>query len=270
MREAIQRRVACEHLPAPGAADDAKGIGVVGWIDETSAAKKGDKTPGVQRQHCGATGKIDNCIVTVHLAVHHGQFMTMLDSELFLPEKTWNQDRERCRAAHIPDSLVYRPKSAIALEQIKRAISNGVRFDWLTFDEWYGSKPAFLEELEAMGLLYVCEVPKHLPCFPTLPKYRSLQRPFQSKRADSAVLRGKPFRGTSWKKLTLQRQTLPPKTHDSAYFTGGRSAVVLTNYGPQAGIDAFDVRASAPRDSISRQLRPRPLRPATEAGDKRY
>src|SRR5579863_2672606 len=211
MREAIQRRVACEHLPAPGAADDAKGIGVVGWIDETSAAKKGDKTPGVQRQHCGATGKIDNCIVTVHLAVHHGQFMTMLDSELFLPEKTWNQDRERCRAAHIPDSLVYRPKSAIALEQIKRAISNGVRFDWLTFDEWYGSKPAFLEELEAMGLLYVCEVPKHLRCFPTLPKYRSLQRPFQSKRADSAVLRGKPFRGTSWKKLTLQRQTLPPK-----------------------------------------------------------
>ena len=43
-----------------------------------------------------------------------------------------------------------------------------------------------------MGLLYVCEVPKHLPCFPSLPKYRSLQRPFQSKRADSAVIRGKP------------------------------------------------------------------------------
>jgi SRSO17 transposase len=210
MRDEIQRRVVRDHLPAP---DDrsANGIGVVGWIDETSVAKKGNKTPGVQRQHCGSTGKMDNCIVTVHLAVSCGSFMTMLDSELFLPEKTWNRDRNRCKEAHIPDAVTYRPKSEIALEQVRRAVANGVRFDWLTFDEWYGSKPAFLAELETMGLLYVCEVPKHLPCFPTLPKYRSLQRPFQSKRVDSAVIRGKPFFGKKWRKITLQRQTLPPQ-----------------------------------------------------------
>jgi SRSO17 transposase len=210
MRDEIQRRVVRDHLPAP---DDrsANGIGVVGWIDETSVAKKGNKTPGVQRQHCGSTGKMDNCIVTVHLAVSCGSFMTMLDSELFLPEKTWNRDRNRCKEAHIPDAVTYRPKSEIALEQVRRAVANGVRFDWLTFDEWYGSKPAFLAELETMGLLYVCEVPKHLPCFPTLPKYRSLQRPFQSKRVDSAVIRGKPFLGKKWRKITLQRQTLPPQ-----------------------------------------------------------
>ena len=210
MRDDIQRRIVRDHLPAPGIAP-AGGVGTVGWVDETSVAKKGDKTPGVQRQHCGASGKIDNCIVTVHLAVSSGPFMTMLDSELFLPEKTWDQDRDRCKEAHIPDSVVYRPKSDIALEQIKRAVANGVRFDWLTFDEWYGSKPAFLAELETMGLLYVCEVPKHLPCFPSLPKYRSLQRPFQSKRADSAVIRGKPFRGKPWRKISLQRKTLAPQ-----------------------------------------------------------
>jgi SRSO17 transposase len=217
MRDEIQRRIVRDHLPAPGAAPDG-GIGTVGWVDETSVAKKGDKTPGVQRQHCGASGKIDNCIVTVHLAVSHvggeasgGNFMTMLDSELFLPEKTWNQDRDRCNEAHIPDSVVYRSKSDIALEQIKRAVANGVRFDWLTFDEWYGSKPAFLAELETTGLLYVAEVPKHLPCFPSLPKYRSLQKPFQSKRVDSAVIRGKPFLGKKWRKLSLQRKTLAPQ-----------------------------------------------------------
>jgi SRSO17 transposase len=210
MRDDIQRRIVRDHLPAPGDAPEG-GVGTVGWVDETSVAKKGDKTPGVQRQHCGASGKIDNCIVTVHLAVSSGPFMTMLDSELFLPEKTWDQDRDRCKEAHIPDSVVYRPKSDIALEQIKRAVANGVRFDWLTFDEWYGSKPAFLAELETMGLLYVCEVPRHLPCFPSLPKYRSLQRPFQSKRADSAVIRGKPFRGKPWRKISLQRKTLAPQ-----------------------------------------------------------
>ena len=47
-------------------------LGVIGVIDETSAAKKGDKTPGVQRQYLGCVGKVDNGIVTVHLAVARG------------------------------------------------------------------------------------------------------------------------------------------------------------------------------------------------------
>ena len=36
----------------------------IGLIDETSCPKKGEKTPGVQRQWCGATGKQDNCVTT--------------------------------------------------------------------------------------------------------------------------------------------------------------------------------------------------------------
>jgi SRSO17 transposase len=211
MRDAVQRRIVRDHLPAPGAAP-VDGVGTIGWIDETGVPKKGDKTPGVQRQWCGASGKIDNCIVTVHLAVRHGQqFMALLDSELFLPDKSWDRDRGRCQEAHIPDSLVYRPKSEIALEQIQRAVANGVRFDWLTFDEWYGSKPAFLAQLDRLGLLYVCEVPKNLLCFPCLPKYRSLQRPFAPKRVDNAVIWGKPFLGKQWRKISLQRKTLPPQ-----------------------------------------------------------
>ena len=102
---------------------------MVGLIDETSVAKKGDKTPGVQRQYCGSRGKIDNCIVTVHLAVRYASFLAMLDSDLFLPEDSWDKNRARCKAAHIPQDIAYRPKWVIALEQIKRAIANGVRFD---------------------------------------------------------------------------------------------------------------------------------------------
>ena len=178
----------------------------IGWIDETGVAKKGDKTPGVQRQYCGASGKIDNCIVTVHLAVRYGDFMALLDSDLFLPEESWDQDRDRCQRGPHPRSVVYRSKAQIALEQIKRAIANGVRFDWLTFDEWYGSKPAFLFELDRMGQHYVCEVPKNFLCFPSLPKYHSPQRPFAAKRVDNAAIWGKPFVGKKWRKITLQRQ----------------------------------------------------------------
>ena len=89
MRDELQRRVAREHLPAPGS-KPAGGVGTVGWIDETSVAKKGDKTPGVQRQYCGASGKVDNCVVTVHLACRCGDFAALLDADLFLPEETWD------------------------------------------------------------------------------------------------------------------------------------------------------------------------------------
>jgi SRSO17 transposase len=99
----------------------------------------------------------------------------------------------------------------IALEQIDRATANGVRFDWLTFDEWYGAKPEFLFQLEQRGLNYVAEVPRSFMCWPTLPQYRSLQAPFAAKRVDNATVWGKPFRGQEWQTVRLSRQTLAPQ-----------------------------------------------------------
>jgi SRSO17 transposase len=209
----LQRRVVAEHLPAPGRKDaDADELGVIGLIDETSVPKKGDKTPGVQRQYCGALGKVDNCVVTVHLAVKHGAFLAMLDSDLFLPDESWDRDRTRCQAAHVPETIAYRPKWVIALEQVERATANGVRFDWLVFDEGYGGKPEFLRLLEGRGTHYVAEVPRSFMCWPTMPKYHSLQAPFAAKRADNAAAWGKPFLRQDWHTVRLDRQTLPPQT----------------------------------------------------------
>jgi SRSO17 transposase len=131
----------------------------IGLMDETSCPKKGEKTPGVQRQWCGATGKQDNCVTSVHLGYAVDDFHCLLDSELFLPE-SWSEDRPRCRAAHIPDDMVYRPKWQIALELYDHARANGVSFRYLTFDEGYGGKPEFLRQLAARGQEYVAEVPR--------------------------------------------------------------------------------------------------------------
>jgi len=151
----------------------------VGIIDETSFAKQGEKTPGVQRQWCGHTGKTDNCIVTVHLAYAAGDFHCLLDGELFLPE-SWSADRERCRQAKIPDDMVYRPKWQIALELLDRANRNGVTFSWLTFDEGYGGKPPFLRALRKRQQAFVGEV----PCTFTgwLDPPRVTHRPFRHRR----------------------------------------------------------------------------------------
>ena len=159
MRHRIQEIVARDHQHTNS----------IGIIDETSFSKKGEKTPGIQRQWCGETGKTDNCTVTVHLVYAHDDFRCLIDEDLYLPQ-SWSEDRERCRASKIPDDVVYRPKSEIALEQHQRALNNGVVLDWLTFDEWYGSKPAFLSELETRKQVYVGELPRNFRVWMKNPK----------------------------------------------------------------------------------------------------
>ena len=152
-RDRLQRRVAerlAELPPDP--------LGVVGVIDETSAGKKGDQTPGVQRQYLGCVGKIDNGIVTVHVGVTKGRFQTLLDADLYLPA-SWAEDRERCHEVGIPDAVRFRSKWRIALDQLMRLSDNGVSFDWLTFDEGYGSKTPFLGVLGLVSQKFVAEVP---------------------------------------------------------------------------------------------------------------
>jgi SRSO17 transposase len=204
VRDKLQRRVIAGHLPAPGV--DRHRLGVIGIVDETSSVKKGTKTPGVQRQWCGTVGKTENGLVTVHLGCLYDQFKTLIDSDLYLP-KGWSEDRDRCREAGIPDTLVYRPKWQIALEQIRRAMGNGIRFDWIVFDEGYGGKNPFLFELDALGLHWIGEVPKNFLCWPTLPKYHSLQAPFAAKRADNAATHSPRFRKRKWRRIAIPHQT---------------------------------------------------------------
>lgn len=151
MRQRMQERVANRYSEAAG----------VGIIDETSYLKKGKRTPGVKRQHCGAVGKQENCTVSVHLAYAASKGLRVLvDGELYLPQD-WSADRERCRKAGIPDDMVYRPKWKIALELWDRAVANGVQLPWLTFDEGYGRIPEFHQELDRRGQRYVAEVPSN-------------------------------------------------------------------------------------------------------------
>jgi len=156
LRQRLQQIVARDHA-------DLRAIGIV---DDSGHSKKGRHTAGIQRQYCGnwaTPGKNDNCVVTVHLG--YASFDTscrvLIDGSLYLP-KSWDEDRQRCREAGIPDAVVYRPKYVIALEQLDRAKANGVAFAWITADEWYAEKPLFLAGLEARQYRYVVEIPRNL------------------------------------------------------------------------------------------------------------
>lgn len=157
VRDELQRRVSQEFGGPDG----------VFIVDETSDAKKGEMTAGVGRQYCGATGKIDNCIVTVHVAYTRGDFHTLLDGELFLPE-SWDADspdpgmQAKRRKAAIPDGVGHVPKPAMALRMLARALRNGVPGRWVTADEGYGRDPAWRRKVAALGLNYIVEVPRNV------------------------------------------------------------------------------------------------------------
>jgi len=72
------------------------------------------------------TGKVDNCVVGVHVSYVVGDFQSLLDSDLFLP-KQWADDPQRRAEAKIPDHVVFRTKPQIALDQVRRALGNGIR-----------------------------------------------------------------------------------------------------------------------------------------------
>ena len=201
VRDLLQRYVAALLKRVQG--DD---LGTVGIIDETSVLKKGKLTPGVQRQYLGCVGKVDNGIVSVHLALNKGCFKTLIDGDLFLPE-SWSEDRPRCRKAGIPESVVYRPKWQIALEQLDRAKSNGVEIDWMTFDEGYGSCPGFIRGLDKQNRRFVGEVPRTFSC---LAVNRQACRPAASikgRAAEDVVRSSRVFRDQSWRVVHLPRQT---------------------------------------------------------------
>lgn len=200
---ALQRRVVDRHGCE----------GAIGVIDGSGHAKAGKKTPGVQRQYCGETGKIDNCVVGQHLLYTDNDpknpFTCMLASDLYLPE-SWAEDQARRREAGIPEEMVYRPKWRMAIDQVREAVGNGVRFSWITFDEEYGSVPGFWFELDRLGQRGIGEVRPNFLCWPTWPHYRSQQPAHAAKRVDNVCSWSPVFRTQSWRPVTIKETTRGP------------------------------------------------------------
>jgi SRSO17 transposase len=91
-------------------------------------------------------------VVTVHLGYVTEDFHALVDSDLYLPEETWANNRQRCREAGIPQDVVYRPKWQISLDLLSRSWVQGVRFSWLVADEGYGECHTFRNDVATYGM----------------------------------------------------------------------------------------------------------------------
>ncbi|MFE9500545.1 transposase [Streptomyces collinus] len=74
--------------------------------------------------------------------------------------KAWTSDRERCRAAKIPDERAFAAKGELAEGDVTRTLAAGLPAAWVTADEAYGQEWKFRRLLEELGVGYVVAVPK--------------------------------------------------------------------------------------------------------------
>ena len=128
------------------------------WIvDDTGLPKKGKLSVGVARQYCGQLGKRDNCQVAVTLSVATEAASLPVAYRLYLPE-AWAADPARRAMAGVPEEVGFRTKPAIALDQIGRALADGVPPGVVVTDAGYGNDTDFRDGVTAAGLPYVAGI----------------------------------------------------------------------------------------------------------------
>ena len=122
--------------------------------DETGFIKKGVHSAGVQRQYSGTAGRTENCQIGTFLAYASVHGHALVDRELYLPE-SWTEDRDRCRAAGIPDEVEFATKPRQLIAMLERALDAGVPFSWVTADEAYGHAKYLRVWLEERDMFHV-------------------------------------------------------------------------------------------------------------------
>jgi SRSO17 transposase len=122
-------------------------------VDDTGFPKKGKHSVGVARQYCGQLGKQDNCqaVVSLSIANHHASLP--IAHQLYLPE-AWADDPDRRKKAKIPEDIVFKTKSRIALDQLKTAHAAGIPLGTVLADSAYGYDSQFRDGVTKLGLLY--------------------------------------------------------------------------------------------------------------------
>src|SRR5438445_1420146 len=135
-------------------------------IDDTAVPKKGKHSVGVAAQYASALGKNANCQTLVSLTLARGEVPMMVALRLFLPE-TWTSDPARLKRTGVPIAYrVARTKPEIALAEIDRMISAGVRFGCVLADAGYGLSAPFRQGLTARNLAWAVGIPRHLKVYP--------------------------------------------------------------------------------------------------------
>ena len=128
------------------------------WIiDDTGFPKKGKHSVGVARQYCGQLGKQDNCQVAVSLSLANHHASLPVAYRLYLPEDWATDSRRRCKSG-VPETISFKTKPEIALEQIDAACKAGLPRGVVLMDAGYGCNTKLRTAISALALRYVAGI----------------------------------------------------------------------------------------------------------------
>jgi SRSO17 transposase len=205
-------------------------------LDGSGFPKKGDHSVGVQRQYCGALGKIANCQQGVFLVYASSRGHTFLDRRLYMPESWFDKahaaKRKKCG---VPKDLAFKTEPELGLEMLTKLDERGVvPFAWVNADEHYGMNPDFLEGVAGLGKWYFAEVPVSTLVWPEEVKIlpaglgqagnrktgrpRSGLRVAKNEPAPQEVRQiGAGLPAQAWKRFTIKEGAKGPITADFAF-----------------------------------------------------
>jgi SRSO17 transposase len=177
-------------------------------IDESGFPKRGTKSAGVGLQYCGTSGQVENCQVGVFLAYVTARGHSLIDRELYLP-LDWCEDRERCRAAHIPESVRFQTKPELAIQMLGRMEKAGCPIAWVVADTVYGGDLDLRTWLEAHGYHYVMAVACDEPV-------GIVTADGQRRRVEVREVEALLLQEQDWQRLSMSEGTKGPRLFDWA------------------------------------------------------
>ncbi len=177
-------------------------------IDETSFPKRGKHSAGVGVQYCGTTGQVENCQVGVFLSYVTAKGHALIDRELYLPAD-WCEDRDRRRAAGIPESVRFQTKPELAVQMLERLFQAHLPISWVVADTVYGGNLDLRTWLETHQYSYVLAVPCNEPVGILAPDG-------QRRRVEVCEVEALRLGAHDWQRLSMSEGTKGPRLFDWA------------------------------------------------------
>jgi len=128
-------------------------------FDPSAFAKKGKQSVGVARQWSGRLGKIDNCQVAVYMGYVTRWDHVLVNTRLYLP-KEWTKDRQRMKAAGVPQGVRFQTRHEQALEMLDEQ-GHLLPHAWVTGDDEMGRATHFRRDLNDRNEQYLLAVPSN-------------------------------------------------------------------------------------------------------------
>jgi SRSO17 transposase len=132
----------------------------------------------------------------------------LIDRELYLP-LSWMEDRQRCRAAGIPDTVGFHTKCELAQHMIERVWKEKLPISWVVADTVYGGNLDLRSWLEAHQYSYVLAVACNEPVGILTPDGR--RRQVEVCEVEALLLHDQ-----DWQRLWMSQGTKGPRLFDWA------------------------------------------------------